>query len=77
MVSPGTVALSALRRSERTGRERSRVALKAPRKQRPRSVGYVSHDALVRVDARVKDILTRRDVALRQARLAAQRLRRP
>lgn len=41
------------------------------------SVGNVSHDAQQRVDARVKDILTRRDAALRQARLAAQRFKRP
>ena len=42
-----------------------------------RTVGYVSRRATVAVDKRVKDILARRDAALRQARLAAQRLKRP
>jgi hypothetical protein len=52
------------------------MALKAPREPHPASVGYVPHDAQVRVDVRVKDILARRDAALRQARRAAQRLKR-
>ena len=46
------------------------MALRAPREPRPESVGHVPHEAQVRVDARVKDILTRRDTALRQARRA-------
>jgi hypothetical protein len=36
----------------------------------------VSHEAL-RVDRRVKEILSRRDVSLLQAQLAARRLSRP
>jgi hypothetical protein len=52
------------------------MALKAPREPRPDSVGHVPHEAQVRVDARVKDILVRRDVALRQARRAAKRMKR-
>ena len=53
------------------------MALKAAHSEHPRTVGHVSHEALVRVDERVKDILSRREAALRQARLAAQRLKRP
>ena len=41
------------------------------------TVGYVSRRATVAVDERVKAILERREIALRQARLAAQRLNRP
>ena len=37
--------------------------------------GQVPHDSLVRVDRRVKEILARQEVALRQARRAAERLR--
>jgi hypothetical protein len=74
--SPGTVALSAWRRGERTGREKEPVmALKSVRTERARTVGHVSHDALLRVDKRVKQILARREAALQQARRAAQRLR--
>ena len=41
----------------------------------PRTVGHVSHDALQRVDKRVKEILARQEAALQQARRAAQRLK--
>jgi hypothetical protein len=37
--------------------------------------GQAPHEALVRVDARVKDILARRQTAVRQAQLAARRLK--
>jgi hypothetical protein len=37
--------------------------------------GQVPHDSLVRVDRRVKEILARREVALQQARRAAERLK--
>ena len=74
--SPGTVALSALRRRERTGRGRSRMALKEVGTEHARTVGHVSRQAQVRVDERVERILARR-AALRQARLAARRLKRP
>ena len=53
------------------------MALMAARSEHPRTVGHVSHEALVRVDERVKHILSRREAAVRQARLAAQRLTRP
>jgi hypothetical protein len=53
------------------------MALKAARPGRDKILAHVSHDALVRVDERVKDILARREAALRQARLAARRLKRP
>jgi hypothetical protein len=45
----------------------------APR--RPRTVGEVPHDALVRVDRRVELILGRREAALQQARRAAEHLK--
>jgi hypothetical protein len=51
--------------------------VKARTTGQPRTVGHVSHDALVRVDERVKDIVARREAALRGARLAARRLKRP
>ncbi len=53
------------------------MALKAARTDHPTTVGHVSHDALVRIDVLVKDILARRDTALRQARMAARRYKRP
>ncbi|MEA2323761.1 MAG: hypothetical protein QOD81_3611 [Solirubrobacteraceae bacterium] len=53
------------------------MALKAVRKRRPTAVGHVSHDALVRIDARVAKILARRDAAARQARIAARPRKRP
>jgi hypothetical protein len=53
------------------------MAHKAPPIEHPRTVTHVSHEALERVNERVKDILARREAALRQARLAAQRLKRP
>jgi hypothetical protein len=51
------------------------MALKRVRTDRPRTVGHVSHDSLVRVDWRVKEILVRRAAALQQARRAAERLK--
>jgi hypothetical protein len=42
---------------------------------RRRTVGHVPHDALVRVDRRVKEILARREPALDRARQAAERLK--
>jgi hypothetical protein len=52
------------------------MALKAERGEHVTAIGNVPHDALVRVEARVKEILARREVAVRQARLAARRLKR-
>jgi hypothetical protein len=52
------------------------MALKNVSTEHPRTVGYVPRRAVVAVDERVKDILARRDVALRRARVAAQRLKR-
>jgi hypothetical protein len=64
--------------AKRMGRERNPpMAPQAPPIKRTRTTERVSFDALARVDARVKEILTRREVALMQARLAAQRLSRP
>jgi hypothetical protein len=51
------------------------MALKSPRTQRARTVGHISHDAGVRVDHRVKEILARRDAAMGRARHAARRLK--
>jgi hypothetical protein len=51
------------------------MALKRTRPTGDKTPGHVSHDALVRIDARVKDILVRREAALRRARRAAQRLK--
>jgi hypothetical protein len=50
------------------------MALKHESARRTTTVGHVSHEATVAVDQRVKEILARREVALRQARLAAKRL---
>ena len=47
------------------------------RPERWKTVGHVPHDALVRVDKRVKGILARREAALQRARRAAERLKRP
>jgi hypothetical protein len=52
------------------------MALKNMSPRRPRTVGHVSRKATVAVDERVKEILARREVALRQARLAAKHLTR-
>jgi hypothetical protein len=49
----------------------------APKPGPTKTVGYLRHDALVRVDARVNDILARQEAALRRARRAAERLKRP
>jgi hypothetical protein len=43
--------------------------------RRARTVGYVSHDARVRIDHRVKQILERREVAVERARRAARLLK--
>jgi hypothetical protein len=53
------------------------MALKPVRTERPRTVGHVSHNAQVRVDRRVTQIVARREAALRQARRAAHRLTGP
>jgi hypothetical protein len=50
------------------------MALKPAEPGRPRTVGEVPHDALERVDRRVKQILARQAAVL-QARRAAERLR--
>ena len=50
------------------------MALKDGRDERPKTVGNVPRAATVAVDARVKEILARREVALRRARLAARHL---
>jgi len=44
---------------------------------RTKTVGHLPHDAVVRVDKRVKEILARREAALQHARRAAERLKRP
>ena len=60
----------------RTSHEKGAVmALKPPRTQRARTVGHISHDARVRVDQRVKEILARRDAEVERARRAARRLK--
>jgi hypothetical protein len=46
------------------------MALKPPRTQRARTVGHISHDASVRVDQRVKEILARREAAVERERAA-------
>lgn len=53
------------------------MALKNAGAKRPATVGHVSREATVAVDRRIKEILARREVALRRARRAAQHLRRP
>lgn len=50
------------------------MALEKLRADRLTPSGHVSHDALVRIDRRVKEI-TRRQDAVQQARRAAERLR--
>jgi len=50
------------------------MALKNVRPDRPPTVGHVSHDSLVRIDQRVKEIARRQD-ALRQAQRAAERFK--
>ena len=49
------------------------MALKRFQRDPSLTVGYVSHDALARVDRRVRDI-TRRQAASLRARRAAERL---
>jgi len=51
------------------------MALTSVRTKHVPTVGHVSHDALVRVDERVREILARREAALQQARRAARRLK--
>jgi hypothetical protein len=51
------------------------MALTHVEPRRPRTVGEVPHDALVRVDRRVELILGRREAALRQERCAAERVK--
>jgi hypothetical protein len=53
------------------------LALRNASAERPATVGYVSREATVAVDGRIKEILARREVALRRARRAAQHLKRP
>jgi hypothetical protein len=53
------------------------MALKPRPSAQPTTVGHISHDALARVEERVQDILARREAELRQARRAAERLKRP
>lgn len=48
----------------------------APKPRRRKTAGHVPHDAGVRIDKRVKEILARREVALQRARRAAERLKR-
>ena len=50
------------------------MALKQSPIRRARTVGYISHDARVRVDQRVKQILDRREATVEKARRAARRL---
>ena len=54
------------------GGEESGMALGRGKRVRSQT-GQVSHDALVRVDRHVKEILARREVALQQARRSAAR----
>jgi hypothetical protein len=51
------------------------MALKRFPRGRPKLVGYVSHDSLVRVNRRAKAV-TRREAALHHARRAAERFER-
>ena len=48
----------------------------AVKQGRTKTVGHLPHDAVVRVDKRVKEILARREAALQHARHAAERLKR-
>jgi uncharacterized protein YaaN involved in tellurite resistance len=52
------------------------MALKNATAEHPKTVGHVSREASVAVHKRVKEILARREVALQQARRAAQHLKR-
>jgi hypothetical protein len=51
------------------------MALTHVEPKRARTVGEVPHDALERVDRRVKQIFARREAAVQQARRAAERLK--
>ena len=55
------------------GKKEPGMALK---RGRTKTVGHLPHDAVVRVDKRVKEILARREAALQHARRAAERLKR-
>jgi hypothetical protein len=50
------------------------MALKNPGTEHAKTVGHVSRKAILAVDERIKDILARREVAVRRARVAARRL---
>jgi hypothetical protein len=52
------------------------MALKNPITEHRATVGHVSREATVAVDERINEILARREVALRRARLAATHLKR-
>jgi hypothetical protein len=54
-----------------------RMAPRAPLIEDPKTAGRTSHEAQMRVDRRIKDIMSRREASLRAAQLAAQRLSRP
>jgi len=49
------------------------MALPRVQRDRPPTVGHVTHDSLVEIDRRVKDI-ARRQAALHRARRAAENL---
>jgi len=49
----------------------------ALKQRRTKTVGYLPHDAVVRVDKRVREILARREAALQHARRGGERLKRP
>jgi hypothetical protein len=55
------------------GNKETEMALK---QGRTKTVGHLPHDAVVRVDKRVKEILARQEAALRHARRTAERLKR-
>jgi hypothetical protein len=52
------------------------MALKPPQRDRPKTVGHVPHDSLVRIDRRVKDI-ARREAELQKSRRASERRQAP
>jgi hypothetical protein len=54
------------------GKKEPAMALKQGRRK---TVGHLPHDAVVRVDKRVKEILARQEAALQHARQAAERLK--
>ena len=70
---PGHVERDANKADRLAGAEESGMAL-GQGKPVCSQTGQVPHDSLVRVDRRVKEILARQEVALQQARRAAERL---